>query len=224
MATKKASLRIERVSIASLHQDPANARAHGPRNISAIKASLARWGQQKPIVIGAGDVVVAGNGTLAAAIELGWDEIDVVRTDLEGAERIAYAIADNRTAELASWEDDILAATLQALAEDPTFDLDVTGFDEGEVDAILRDAAGASEVEDGETPEAPKDPVTRPGDLWLLGPHRVLCGDSTERSEFSRLLAGSKPSLLVTDPPYGVAYQDAGKTRIQGAVTICNLR
>lgn len=205
-------MKIESVPVASLHEDPANARAHGPRNLSAIEASLARFGQQKPIVVGAGDVVVAGNGTLRAAIELGWESIDIVRTDLEGADRVAFAIADNRTAELAEWEDETLAAALASLAEDPTFDLDVTGFDEGEVDALLRDAMGGGGVEEGETPEPPADPVTRPGDLWTMGEHRLLCGDSTSAEDVDRLNSGETPFIMVTDPPYGVEYDPAWRT------------
>ena len=104
---------IESVPVADLHEDPANARRHSKRNLDAIAASLARFGQQKPIVIDGKNVVRAGNGTLAAAKALGWTHVDAVRTGLSGVEATAFAIADNRTAELAEWDSDILAAALR---------------------------------------------------------------------------------------------------------------
>ena len=130
--------RIERVAISSLVPDPANVRKHGAKNLDAIKGSLARFGQQKPIVVSAAGVVVAGNGTLAAALALGWTEIDVVRSPLVGSEATAYAIADNRTAELAEWDDDALAQTLAALAIDNATLAEATGFDASEVEQMLQ--------------------------------------------------------------------------------------
>ena len=130
--------RIERVAISSLVPDPANVRKHGAKNLDAIKGSLARFGQQKPIVVSAAGVVVAGNGTLAAAVALGWTEIDVVRSPLVGSEATAYAIADNRTAELAEWDDDALAQTLAALAIDDAALAEATGFDASEVAQMLQ--------------------------------------------------------------------------------------
>lgn len=109
--------------------DPSNARKHDQKNLDSIKGSLAKFGQQKPIVVDYKNIVIAGNGTLAAAKELGWDEIDIVRTDLKGSELTAYGLADNRTGELASWDMEALTAHLDALkAED--FDLDSIGFDD----------------------------------------------------------------------------------------------
>lgn len=129
-------MQIERVSVASLVFDPANARKHSSKNLEAIKGSLAKFGQQKPIVVGKGGVVIAGNGTLEAAKALGWSEIDVVRTTLEGPEAIAFAIADNRTAELAEWDANVLGKTLEALNE-IDFDLTSIGFDDSDVGAYL---------------------------------------------------------------------------------------
>ncbi len=200
-------MKVETVAISSLHEDPANARKHGDRNIAAIKASLARFEQQRPIVVGPGDVVVAGNGTLRAARELGWDQIQIVRTDLEGVDRVAFAIADNRTAELAEWDDEVLVAALQSLAEDPTFDLEVTGFDELEVESLLYEHGQIdSDVVDPGPEDPPETPVSRSGDLWLLGEHRILCGDSTSADDMARLMADDTAVLLATDPPYLVDY------------------
>lgn len=132
-----APVNIETVPIDSLHFDPANVRKHDAKNIDAIKASIARFGQQKPIVIDADGVVRAGNGTLSAMRALSFKEIKVVRTPLRGSEATAYAIADNRTAELAEWDDDALKQTLAALQiEDEDLAL-ATGFDESEIEKLL---------------------------------------------------------------------------------------
>ena len=138
---------IQRININELHPDPANARKHDDKNLKAIKGSLAKFGQQKPIVVSASRVVIAGNGTLEAAKALGWTEIDVVETDLSGAEAIAFALADNRTAELAAWDDDILGKALHALREDG-FDIEAIGFDIGDFTNIEEPDYGAV---DGDT-------------------------------------------------------------------------
>jgi ParB-like chromosome segregation protein Spo0J len=134
-------MQLEMVSIDSLHLDPANVRKHPERNTAAIKASLTKFGQQKPIVVDAKGIVLAGNGTLAAARELGWPEIGIVRSNLIGSEATAYAIADNRTAELAEWDDVGLAETLRSLQSED-FDLDAVGFTDDEVDSLIDGMAG----------------------------------------------------------------------------------
>jgi ParB-like chromosome segregation protein Spo0J len=132
-------MNVERIAIADLSFDPANARKHGERNLAAITASLRRFGQQTPIVIDKSNVVRKGNGTLQAAIAMGWDSIDCIRTELTSSDAIAYAIADNRTSELAEWDDDVLAAQLNGLlADDPDL-LDAAGFDEDELAELLGD-------------------------------------------------------------------------------------
>jgi hypothetical protein len=130
---------VEVIAVADLHIDPANVRRHPERNMAAIKASLARFDQVKPIVIDANNVVRAGNGTLEAARELGWATIKCVRSDLCGADMVAYSVADNRSAELAEWNEDALGATLRAL-QDEDFDLDAVGFTDAEVDALFAGA------------------------------------------------------------------------------------
>ena len=130
-------MQIFKIKVADLSSDPANARKHDDRNIDSIIASLRRFGQQKPIVIDASKVVRAGNGTLEAAKRLGWDSIECVKTDLKGSDAIAYAIADNRTAELAEWDDDVLAAQLNGLlADDPDLLL-AAGFSDEELQEML---------------------------------------------------------------------------------------
>jgi site-specific DNA-methyltransferase (adenine-specific) len=204
-------VKVETVAIESLTFDPANVRKHDEKNLGAIKASLNRFGQQKPIVVDASGVVRAGNGTLAAAKALGWKEIRIVRSSLAGSEATAYAIADNRTAELAEWDDDALSQTLAALQiEDEDLAI-ATGFDLKEIEALT----APTEVEEDEVPEPPADPITKPGDLWLLGEHRLLCGDSTKAEDVERLMAGAKADLCFTSPPYN--SKDGGyKTDYRG--------
>jgi DNA modification methylase len=200
-------MKTETVAIDSISLDPANVRRHPDRNIQTIVASLKRFGQQKPIVVTKEGIVIAGNGTLQAARHLGWKQIEIVRTSLTGSDATAYAIADNRTAELAEWDDDALAQTLAALQiEDEALALD-TGFDAKDIDALL----APDEVTEDEVPEPPAEAITKPGDIWLLGEHRLLCGDSTKAEDVGRLMAGTKADMLLSDPPYGVSY--TGKTK-----------
>jgi site-specific DNA-methyltransferase (adenine-specific) len=198
-------MKTELVKVDTLVFDPANARKHGEKNLSAIKSSLQRFGQQKPIVVDANGVVRAGNGTLAAAKALGWKEIAIVRSPLSGSEATAYAIADNRTSELAEWDDDVLSQTLAALQiEDEELAL-ASGFDAKEIDALL----APDEVTEDEAPEPPVDPITKHGDLWLLGEHRLLCGDSTKADDFARLMHKQTADATISDPPYGLGYEYA---------------
>ena len=131
-------MQVQTVPISELHADPANVRRHAERNLDAVKASLAKFGQQKPIVVDAKGLVVAGNATLAAAQDLGWEELAVARTALTGAQAAAYAIADNRTGELAEWDPEGLGSILEALRADPEIDHLVTGFTDEEIDELLK--------------------------------------------------------------------------------------
>ena len=134
-----AGLKVERVLIEELTADPANVRKHNAKNLKAIEASLRRFGQQKPIVVDGDGIVRAGNGTLAAAQQLGWKQIDVVRTQLKGAEATAYAIADNRTAELAEWDEEALAQQLAAIQIEDEELADSSGFTAEEITALSLD-------------------------------------------------------------------------------------
>lgn len=202
---------MESVPIATLSQDPANARKHDDKNLEAIKASLRRFGQQKPIVVDSSNVVRAGNGTLAAATALGWDSINVVQTDLQGSEATAYAIADNRTAELAEWDESVLAASLSSLADvDETWLSDLQ-FSEKELAELVASTQEQEIIED-EVPDLTTDPVTQTGDLWILGEHRLLCGDSCEKKSYELLMRQRKANLVLTDPPYGMSYKSNMRT------------
>lgn len=203
-------MKYETATIASLMLDPANVRTHDSKNLESIKASLARFGQQKPIVVNSKGIIVAGNGTMMAAKMLNWSSVEIVRTDLEGAEAIAYAIADNRTAELAGWDEAALAQQLAALQIDDEELANIAGFTDAEIEAMILDG---KEIEEDEVPEPPVDPITKAGDLWLLGDHRLLCGDSTKAEDVERLMAGAKAGMVHTDPPYGMSYQSNMRTK-----------
>lgn len=214
-------MKVEIVPIDSVHLDPANVRKHPERNLEAIKGSLQRFRQQKPIVVDEHGVVRAGNGTLEAARALGWKDIAIVRSGLKGAELSAFAIADNRTAELALWDGPALSKQVLALLEEgvPLSDI---GFTDEEIAAlrvddepvVVPDSPGEAtpEVKDPPVPEAPSDAKTRPGDLYYLGEHRILCADCRHDDGIPRLLGEEKVEVCLTDPPYcSGSFQEAGK-------------
>ena len=192
---------IELVKIDDLTLDPANARKHDDKNLNAIAGSLEAFGQRKPIVLH-GQVVVAGNGTLVAARSLGWTEIQAVRVpdDWTADQVKAYALADNRSAELAVWDEQVLASQLLELTE-AEFDIEALGF-ELPVDDL------ADVVED-EIPEQ-VEPKSKLGDVWKLGRHRLMCDDSSSITALDTLLLGEKIELVFTDPPYRYKTMGSG--------------
>jgi ParB-like chromosome segregation protein Spo0J len=154
-------MKLETVGIETLSPDPANVRKHGQRNMDAIKASLRRFGQQKPIVVDAKGIVLAGNGTLAAARELGWREIQIVRTELTGSQATAFGIADNRSAELAEWDEKLADVLASLKAED--FPLEEIGFDAADLGKLLPpDFAPGSEADQGKLDQLEPKMVTCP--------------------------------------------------------------
>lgn len=194
----------------SLTLDPANARTHSPKNLAAIKASLTRFGQRLPIVVQReGMVVRAGNGRVMAARELGWTHIAAVVCDDENIDAVAFAIADNRSAELADWDDAALAALLDELPAETVADL---GFDDDDLAALAGDDA---EVTEDEAPAPLPEPVSRRGDLWHLGEHRLLCGDSTDAGDWALLDIGER-FVCFTSPPYnlGASMKLSGNTAL----------
>jgi DNA modification methylase len=190
------------VPIGSLSADPANARLHDQRSIDAIANSLKRFGQQKPIVCDAAGVTVAGAGLLAAAVQLGWTHVAAVRSQLVGAERVAYGIADNRTAELSTWDDDALRALVGSMPEDMAA---ASGYTQDELQQLLAGDEGGG-VHQDEIPEPAKVAVSKLGDVWILGKHRLMCGDCTEPADVAALMQREKAALFATDPPYLVDY------------------
>jgi DNA modification methylase len=195
--------------------------ANNPRQnddaVEAVAESIRRFGFRQPIVVDADGVIVAGHTRFRAAQRPGLATVPVhVATDLTPDEVRAYRLADNKTAELASWDDAMLSIELDAL-RGAGIDWTLLGFDEEELAKLLAPAGTEGLTDPDAVPEKPADPITKPGDLWLLGKHRLLCGDSTSGPDVARLLDGAVPSLMVTDPPYGVEYDpewrmDAGLT------------
>ncbi len=199
-----------------------NARTHTDAQIAKIAASIEEFGFTNPILAGSDGVIIAGHGRLLAAERLGLDKVPVITLDhLTEAQRRALVIADNKIAENAGWDEDLLRAELAALQE-MEFDLDLVGFSDEELDDLLGDleAKALDEVEgEDEVPNTPEDPVSRPGDLWVLGNHRLLCGDSTVATDVERVLGTVKPLLMVTDPPYGVEYDPGWRNQAGAAKT-----
>jgi len=198
--------RFEQWPVDRLRPYEKNPRTHSPEQIAKLVASLREFGFTNPVLVDSQDGIVAGHGRLQAARAIGMTEVPVVVLDhLTDAQKRAYIIADNRLALDAGWDEDILAAELAGLKLDG-FDLELTGFDGEEIEEMLAwaDRALGDDAADEEAPEPPEIPVSRPGDLWHLGKHRLLCGDSTNADDVARVLAGEAPRLLLTDPPYGV--------------------
>jgi DNA modification methylase len=206
------ALEVEVVSIDALTLDPRNARKHGRRNLAAIKASLEQFGQRRPLVVRADLQVIAGNGTLEAIRDLRWSEVAITRVPAGWTDDQvrAYAIADNRTAELAEWDDVVLADMLAEL-DAGGWDLNSLGFD-----GMPELAPGDSDDDLPETNEAA--PTAKLGDVWELGEHRVACGSSTDPDLVARLFAGRAAQAVITDPPYGVAYESRGRKTAHRAI------
>ena len=192
-------LELEYVSIESLKPYEKNARKHGRDDLQAIITSIQKFGFNDPIGVWH-DVIVEGHGRWLAAKEIGMDRVPVIRLDqLSDEQRKAYALAHNKTAELSSWDFDVLATELKDISE---FDMTQFGFD---LSAIGGGGADPEAQEDNFQEEPPKKPKTRLGDLYRLGRHYLICGDSTKPETIKRLLQGQQADLLITDPPYNVA-------------------
>jgi len=199
-------MKIQTLKIADLTPDPQNARTHDDKNLKAIQGSLKEFGQRKPIVITEFGVIVAGNGTVEAAKRLGWLEIEAVKipNDWTADKVKAFAIADNRTAELAAWNTEVLTAQLQEL-EAEGWEIAEFGFEAYEIPEEPKPI-----VED-EVPESAPGRVAL-GDVWQLGNHRLMCGDSTSKTAIDSLLAGAVIDMVFTDPPYGINHSGKGIT------------
>ena len=197
--------RVERWPIAKLIPYVRNARTHSSEQIDQIAASIGEFGWTAPILISEDGTVIAGHGRILGAKRLGLTDIPVmVAAGWSEAQIAAYRIADNKLALNAGWDEALLAlefADLQKLG----FDLDLTGFSDPEIAALTIDSSTGLTDPD-EAPEPPAHPISVAGDLWLLGRHRLLCGDSTVAADVAKVLGAVKAQLMVTDPPYGVDY------------------
>jgi DNA modification methylase len=216
VTTPNIDLQIERWPIVRLLPRPNNPRTHNREQIANIAASIKEFGWTNPILVGADDDIIAGHARLLAAQKLGMEDVPVILLGhLSPAQRRALVVADNQLAIAgAGWDEEMLRIEL-ALLQEADYDLALVGFDDVELQRLLE----AQEASDGLTdedsvPELPATPTTITGDLWILGDHRVLCGDATERADVTRLMASDSSDLVFTDPPYNVDYEGYTEDRL----------
>jgi DNA modification methylase len=201
-------MKIEYTPVRELRFYPNNARTHSKKQIRQIANSIAKFGFCNPILIDDAKQIIAGHGRVEAAKLLGIDAVPTCQlSHLSDADKRAYILADNKLAEKAGWDKELLAIELQGLIE-LDVDIELTGFDMAEIDLILeegREARGEPSGPEDQVPEpSPLPAVTQTGDLWLLGSHRLLCGDARDKAAYDRLLEGAKAEFVFTDPPYNV--------------------
>ena len=211
------ALRIEHRALDALIPYARNARTHSEDQVALIAGSIREFGFNNPVLVDGANGVIAGHGRLLAARKLGLTSVPVIElAHLSEAQKRAYVLADNKLAERAGWDGEMLAleaGDLGALG----VDLMSLGFEAAEIDALFADST--LDPREEETPAPPADPASRPGDLWVLGPHRLLCGDATDPAAVARLLGDMRPHLMVTDPPYGVSYDPGWRNATGGAKT-----
>src|SRR5262245_22482137 len=201
-------MKIETISVRELRPHPNNARTHSKKQIRQIAKSITQFGFCNPVLVDDAKQIIAGHGRVEAAKLLGIDAVPTCQlSHLSEADKRAYVLADNKLAEKAGWDRDLLAIELQGLIE-LDVDIELTGFEMAEIDLILeeaREASGDPSRPEDTAPQPSASPaVSQPGDLWLLGRHRLLCGDPREQAAYDRLLEGAKAQFVFTDPPYNV--------------------
>lgn len=212
------SLVIEHWPIERLIPYARNPRTHTDEQVAQIAASIAEFGWTNPVLVGADGVIIAGHARVMAARKLGMAEIPVIVLDhLSEAQRRALVIADNRLALNAGWDEEMLRVEIDALRDDD-FNLDLLGFDASELDALFADteAPAPGNTDEDAAPEPPESAVTVQGDVWLLGDHRLLCGDSLQTEVVEKVLAGGLADMVFTDPPYNVNYGATMKDKLRG--------
>src|SRR5438270_2301618 len=204
---------VERWPIERVIPYTSNPRVHSEADLDKIAASIRKWGWTAPPVVDEAGVLIVGGARVAAAAKIGLATIPViVARGWSEEEKNAYRIADNQLAARASWDPDLLRSELQAL-DFADFDLGLIGFEADALETILAGLGTSGLTDPDSVPERPDQPITRVGDVWQLGQHRVGCGDSTSTSDVAPVLMGSQPLLMVTDPPYGVGYEPAWRAR-----------
>jgi DNA modification methylase len=202
-------LEIQYISIDALTPHSSNARLHGPRQLRRLTESIKSFGFNVPVLIDADGGVIAGHGRLQAAKRAGLCEVPTIRIEhLSEAQRKAFMIADNRLAEIATWDDKLLAEQLRALASvELNFDIETIGFDMGEIDLRIESLKEPSATPQDDEPALPEPaglPVTHIGDLWRLGRHKVLCGDARDEAAYAALMGPERAAAVFADPPYNV--------------------
>jgi DNA modification methylase len=205
--------KVERRKVSELIPYIRNSRTHSDKQVAQIAASIREWGWTVPILVDENGNVIAGHGRIMAAQKLGIEDVPcMTATGWSEAKRRAYIIADNKLALNADWDSDMLGLEFSDL-KDMGFDLELTGFDLGEIDDLFPVDKTEGLTDEDAVPEAPEQPVTVEGDVWLLRRHRLMCGDSTSIDAVERLMSGRKADMVFTDPPYGVEYQSNKRTK-----------
>lgn len=207
---------VERRPVASLVPYARNPRTHSEEQVGQIAASIREWGWVSPVLVDEDGGIIAGHGRVLAAHKLGIADVPVmVAAGWSAAQKKAFVIADNQLTLNGGWNKDLLRVEIADLAE-MGFGLPLIGFSEDEL-ASLSAAPNAGLTDPDEAPEPPADPVSELGDVWVLGKHRLVCGDSTDALAVEKALNGVTPHLMVTDPPYGVEYEPAWRNRVRRA-------
>ncbi|MDD7909959.1 site-specific DNA-methyltransferase [Pseudovibrio exalbescens] len=209
-------LNVQQIELEQLVPYARNARTHSDSQVAQIAGSIAEFGFVNPVLVGGDNIIIAGHGRVMAAKKLGLQTVPTIKLDhLTENQRRALVIADNKIAENAGWDEELLRLELQNLA-DEDFDLDLLGFDDVELDDLLAslddDEAAAL---DENIPEVQENPVSRTGDIWIMGEHRLLCGDSTSEADMKKLMGGELADMVFTDPPYNVNYGDTAKDKLR---------
>ncbi len=210
-------MQVKTVKISELRPHPKNPRVHPDSAIEKLERSIKEFGWTNPILVSKEGYILAGHARLKAAEKAGISEVPVIYLPLEGEKAEAYLVADNRLQDETDWDYEKLKNLLQEL-DTGEIDLELTGFDIDEIEDLITQLHIPEEVTEDEAPEPPEEPVTKPGDLWLLGRHRLLCGDSTDQTVVAKLMENQLADMIFTDPPYNVDY--TGKTK--DALTIKN--
>lgn len=205
--------KTERRKVSDLTPYARNSRTHSDEQVAQIAASIKEWGFTTPILIDPDGGIIAGHGRLMAAQRLGLEDVPcIIAEGWTEAQKRAYVIADNKLALNAGWDDQMLAVEFGELKE-LDFDLSLTGFDLDEIGALFPDEPTEGLTDEDAVPDAPEQPVTVEGDVWLLGRHRLMCGDGTSIDAVDRLMGGRKADMVFTDPPYGVNMQRSGSIK-----------
>ena len=200
------TINITQRNVSELIPYARNSRTHSEEQVAQIAASIKEFGWTNPILVDGEGVIIAGHGRLMAARKLGYTQVPTIELkDLTETQKKAYIIADNRLALNAGWDNEMLTIELNELLADG-FALDILGFDTKELDALLEPEMLEGLTDEDAVPEAPEEPNTKLGDIYLLGKHRLMCGDSTSLSDVDTLMDGNKVDMVFTDPPYNVGF------------------
>jgi site-specific DNA-methyltransferase (adenine-specific) len=207
-------MQIQEVAVEALIPYAKNSRTHSDAQVAQIAASIKEFGWTNPILIDGTKGIIAGHGRLMAARKLGYDKVPVIQLkDMTESQKKAYVIADNQLAMNAGWDIDLLKIEVADLQEDG-FDLELLGFDNKMLDSLLEPEVKDGLTDEDAVPELPKEPKTKLGDIYILGEHRLMCGDSTSIEAVEKLTDGLV-DILVTDPPYNVNYEGATKDKLK---------